>query len=434
MSKSKELNYKKLSVVKKDYEVNGDKVINYEFFVHSNDDSIKKTIGMLDAEENGDHGGCIFYTHLKDTDNLEDEEKNVGLQSLCETLVAMDNKGHRPNKENAYEILNKLDTSTLYKIQSGDSKEELIEDIVGWLEDDANTIDINLLLKYEDQTEKQAAKAVKDRLEKLGCKIPLGHAYEVLAAIDGYQSRNHVPKKSNYVDVPIESGAMPFDVSRIKRYKDSLYEELDSTYPTGHKYRVILNTNDYDYVEDKTLEATLNKQEFISITKQDIAKQFLPSKIKSGYDLLQTLQSMSLEQLVKKVEVHNHHYGKWSNDIIVEYNEDHNLIDISVDCFKQEPIINKKNETMTMKEAILAKYKEYNNKLFKNDQGGRLSGQGYTADPNKTTLTFNEFLDSYFGEARLSATESNYDSEITFDMELEHVGEVLADEVIEDTK
>jgi hypothetical protein len=75
---------------------------------------------------------------------------------------------------------------------------------------------------------------------------------------------------------------------------------------------------------------------------------------------------------------------------------------------------------MTLRQAILDKWSEkYGKLLYQNDQGMRVSGQPYGADPSKQTLTFLEFLDSFFGDARLNA-DSDKD-------ELVHVGEVLWD-------
>lgn len=85
---------------------------------------------------------------------------------------------------------------------------------------------------------------------------------------------------------------------------------------------------------------------------------------------------------------------------------------------------------MIMRDAIVAEYTtEYGHREFTNEQEPRLSGQGFGADPNKTSLTFTEFLDSYFGPQRLQQTAACFDSEWTFDDELMHIGNVLQDNV-----
>lgn len=48
-----------------------------------------------------------------------------------------------------------------------------------------------------------------------------------------------------------------FELTYIREYKDSLYELLDENFE--HQYRVILSSDDYDYVEDEELIAELDK-------------------------------------------------------------------------------------------------------------------------------------------------------------------------------
>lgn len=44
------------------------------------------------------------------------------------------------------------------------------------------------------QSDKQAVKAIKSRLMELKHDVPLGHCYEILAKLNGYETRNHAPK------------------------------------------------------------------------------------------------------------------------------------------------------------------------------------------------------------------------------------------------
>ena len=87
---------------------------------------------------------------------------------------------------------------------------------------------------------------------------------------------------------------------------------------------------------------------------------------------------------------------------------------------------------MTLRDAIIKEYnEEFKNKEFLNNQSLRISAQGYGADPAKTILTFTEFLDSYFGEGRLTQVESDFDADWPFDNEVEHIGNVLDDNIVE---
>jgi len=56
----------------------------------------------------------------------------------------------------------------------------------------------------------------------------------------------------------------------------------------------------------------------------------------TGKELQAILNDMTEEQLEKDIETHNHYHGEWSKDVVVEFNEDHNVIDISIDCFKKD--------------------------------------------------------------------------------------------------
>lgn len=69
--------------------------------------------------------------------------------------------------------------------------------------------------------------------------------------------------------------------------------------------------------------------------------------------------------------------------------------------------------------------------MYKNDQSPRLSGQGFTADPSDNELTFEEFLESYFGHKRLNATIDDFESQHAWQLELEHAGYVLADNTLD---
>jgi hypothetical protein len=48
-----------------------------------------------------------------------------------------------------------------------------------------------------------------------------------------------------------------FESAYIREYKDALYELLDENFE--HQYRIVLSSDDYDYVEDETLIAELDK-------------------------------------------------------------------------------------------------------------------------------------------------------------------------------
>jgi hypothetical protein len=76
--------------------------------------------------------------------------------------------------------------------------------------------------------------------------------------------------------------------------------------------------------------------------------------------------------------------------------------------------------------VVLVYAPEFHGKRFKNTQEQRLSGQSYGADPALSSLTFAEFLDSFFGSDRL---DIEFDPAI-HEFELEHMGNVLCDYVI----
>jgi hypothetical protein len=85
---------------------------------------------------------------------------------------------------------------------------------------------------------------------------------------------------------------------------------------------------------------------------------------------------------------------------------------------------------MNFRDAVNAAYSaEFNGKRFVNDQQPRLSGQSYGANPAKLELTFQEFLDSFFGSDRLDIPYDPINKGHMF--ELDHIGEVLDDNVIE---
>lgn len=86
----------------------------------------------------------------------------------------------------------------------------------------------------------------------------------------------------------------------------------------------------------------------------------------------------------------------------------------------------------TLRERLTEQYGEfYATTRFKNEQEERLSGQPFGADINKPDLSFDEFLDSFLGTERANAVETDYDDDWTMDQEIDHLGEVLADESIE---
>ena len=89
--------------------------------------------------------------------------------------------------------------------------------------------------------------------------------------------------------------------------------------------------------------------------------------------------------------------------------------------------------TMTLRERMALTYTEYFNAKFSNNQGRRLSGQGYGADPSLKTLTYDEFIESFFGQKRLNSVAEDYINAgfgWTIEQEVDHAGDVLRDNVI----
>ena len=85
----------------------------------------------------------------------------------------------------------------------------------------------------------------------------------------------------------------------------------------------------------------------------------------------------------------------------------------------------------TVQELLDKEYKSMlGHKRFKNNQSPRLSGQGFTASITKPDLSFQEFLDSYIGAVRLKETAADFSNQEDFDFEIEHLGNVLYDNVI----
>jgi hypothetical protein len=52
-----------------------------------------------------------------------------------------------------------------------------------------------------------------------------------------------------------------FDLSRVIFFENNLYEKINGSLPCTprHKYRVILNSDDYDYVTDRNLKRRLDR-------------------------------------------------------------------------------------------------------------------------------------------------------------------------------
>lgn len=51
-----------------------------------------------------------------------------------------------------------------------------------------------------------------------------------------------------------------FDVTKLKVLDGKVYEECNND---EHKYRVILSSDDYDYVEDESLISRLDQEDYL---------------------------------------------------------------------------------------------------------------------------------------------------------------------------
>ena len=121
--------------------IDGKKVLSYEFFATVISSGREVSIGVIDFESNGSCGGCIKKIHL---DNEDDHPENMELQARCETAVRCLN-GEKLDEKELISLLQKQSKETLYEIQSDCSKQELVEDILEWIEE-GNEVTISSLL------------------------------------------------------------------------------------------------------------------------------------------------------------------------------------------------------------------------------------------------------------------------------------------------
>lgn len=119
---------------------------------------------------------------------------------------------------------------------------------------------------------------------------------------------------------------------KYKTDKDAAQKMKDRLNELGHKISL---THCYEALA--RVEGYKTRNHWLGDLKKNRPK-INSSKVETGLDLLNVLLSMSEEELKQNIEVHNHFYGEWSSDVQVEYNKDHCIIDISVDCFRQDKV------------------------------------------------------------------------------------------------